>query len=247
MDLVKLQKEVAGARHASSLLPESLQGLATIRLSPWKQQLIGLKTQKVERRRLVRIIDTVGSFVGGSGDFASAAIAFTAQEKSMRNGPRHVIADVYALDIPYVKVGQKAEVRGFSASSKAVQAKVSRVFPYDGTQSRVVRVRLDLEGPVAGELFANVRIQAQSSPTTALPASAVIDSGRRRYVFVEMEPGELMPHEVELGFLGEDYWEALSGVEDGASVVVGANFLVDADSQLKAVLQGMSQGAAHQH
>jgi hypothetical protein len=244
MDLVPMEED----KGSDEVLPESLKGLASVNLSPWKQQLIGMRTEKIEKRHMVKIINTVGRFGGGKNNFATAASGFTAKGRTPGGSARYVIADIYALDIPFVQLGQEAEIRGFSANSRAVHGKVAKIYPYDGTQSRVLRVRIDLDGEQKAEMFANVRIQVKSKRKTALPASAVIDTGSRRYVFVEMEKGKLMPHQVELGFQGEDYWEAIEGVHEGDTVVVGANFMIDADSQLKAVLRGMTAGSsAHQH
>ena len=245
MDLVMMEHEETNAIETSA---DMLKGLATVKLSDWKQQLIALKTEKVEKRQLNKSINTVGRLGGGQGNFTASASAFTAQGNPGKRGARYVVADIYALDIPYLQKGQKAVVTGFGANSPAVSGRVDQLYPYDGTQSRVMRARVKLNDGMPDEMFANVQIQVESSSKTAIPATAVIDTGKRRYVFVQIEPGKLVPKEVSLGFQGEDYWEVLSGVKQGDVVVVSANFLIDADSQIKAVLHGLGANAgAHQH
>ena len=49
--------------------------------------------------------------------------------------------------------------------------------------------------------------------------------------------GEIAP----LGTRGGGYVEVLEGVKDGEAVVVSANFLIDAESNLKAALRGLTQ------
>jgi Cu(I)/Ag(I) efflux system membrane fusion protein len=69
-----------------------------------------------------------------------------------------------------------------------------------------------------------------------VPMSAVIDSGTRQVVLVQVGEGRFDPREVRLGARANDYVEVLGGVKEGEAVVVTANFLIDAESNLKAAL-----------
>jgi Cu(I)/Ag(I) efflux system membrane fusion protein len=69
-----------------------------------------------------------------------------------------------------------------------------------------------------------------------VPDSAVIDTGTRRIVFVQVREGRFEPREVTIGARGENHVEVLKGVKAGEQVVVAANFLIDAESNLKAVM-----------
>ena len=71
-----------------------------------------------------------------------------------------------------------------------------------------------------------------------VPDSAVIDTGTRRIVLVQVDEGRFEPREVELGGRGENYVEVVKGVREGEQVVVAANFLIDAESNLKAAVGG---------
>jgi len=71
-----------------------------------------------------------------------------------------------------------------------------------------------------------------------VPNSAVIDSGTRRIVLVQLAEGRFEPREVRLGVRSDDRVEIISGVKDGEPVVVAANFLIDAESNLKAAIAG---------
>ena len=48
---------------------------------------------------------------------------------------------------------------------------------------------------------------------------------------------------MHLGVHGDDWVQVLDGIKAGDRVVVGANFLIDAESNLRAALQGFSEGA----
>ena len=80
-------------------------------------------------------------------------------------------------------------------------------------------------------------------PILAVPESAVMDTGRRQAVFVDKGNGRFEPREVKLGSRGDGYVEIRQGIADGEPVVVSANFLIDAESNLKAALKGFAEGA----
>jgi len=73
----------------------------------------------------------------------------------------------------------------------------------------------------------------------AVPVSAVIDSGTRKIVLVQLAEGHFEPRTVKLGGRSESYVEVLEGLAEGEQVVTSANFLIDAESNLKAALSGM--------
>jgi Cu(I)/Ag(I) efflux system membrane fusion protein len=75
-----------------------------------------------------------------------------------------------------------------------------------------------------------------------VPDSAVIFSGRRELVLVELTEGRYEARVVQLGVRTDDYVEITEGIGEGEKVVVSANFLIDAESNLKAVVSGFSQG-----
>lgn len=211
--------------------PEALQGLAPVQISPYKQQLIGVRLATAQKAVLTRVIHTGGRFAGGDGDFAALAGNFAARNPLQSSG-RYVVADVYALDIPFVKTGQKAVVTSLSGSGERVEGKITHIYPYDETQSRVTRVKITLDQPMKNGLFANVDILAATGPLLCVPQSAVMDTGTHRYVFVQTEPGSFSPREITAGYQGTDLWEVTSGLKDGEQVVDGANFLIDADSKI---------------
>jgi Cu(I)/Ag(I) efflux system membrane fusion protein len=101
-------------------------------------------------------------------------------------------------------------------------------------------------------MYAEVEIDAGAGdgPSLAVPASAVIDSGRRQVVLVDRGEGRFEPRPVKLGLRGDGLVEVRDGLKAGEKVVVAANFLIDAESNLKAALNGFtadrSEAAADQ-
>jgi Cu(I)/Ag(I) efflux system membrane fusion protein len=79
----------------------------------------------------------------------------------------------------------------------------------------------------------------------ALPGDALIDTGKRKLVYVETGPGTFEPREVTTGRYGTAYVEILSGLAAGEKVVTRGNFLIDSESSLKAA--HANGGGGHQH
>jgi len=214
-------------------VPGEMRGLAPVHLSAYKEQLIGVKYATARKAVITRLIHTIGRFAGGENDFASLAGDFAAR-KSLRPSGRYVVADIYALDLPFVKVGQKAVVTALSGQTAGIEGRVDSFYPFDGTQSRVTRIKIRLAQAAPRAAFANVEIKASSLPTLAVPSTAVLDTGTKRYEFVQTAAGNFSPREIQTGYEGDDLWEVLSGLKEGDQIVDGALYLIDADSKLKA-------------
>ncbi len=90
-------------------------------------------------------------------------------------------------------------------------------------------------------MYTDVEIATGSGkPVVAVPLSAVIDSGSRQVVIVDLGDGRFEPRDVKLGRRGSDYVEVLKGIQDGDSVVVDGNFLIDAESNLSSALKALT-------
>jgi len=88
-------------------------------------------------------------------------------------------------------------------------------------------------------MFAEVQLPVGGKgKVLAVPNSAVIDSGTRQIVLVQLTEGRFEPREVKLGSRTDTYVEVRDGVKEGEQVVVAANFLIDAESNLKAAVSG---------
>ena len=159
-----------------------------------------------------------------------------------------VIADVFEQDIGSVKLGAPAKVRINAYPDKQLEGKVSYVYPTLNAATRTVPVRVELANPgllLKPGMFAQVDIPVSGKASIlTVPVSAVIDSGVRQIVLVQLGAGRFEPREVKLGSRSNNYIQVLSGLKDGEAVVVTANFLIDAESNLKAAIGGFGDPAA---
>jgi RND family efflux transporter MFP subunit len=159
-----------------------------------------------------------------------------------------VIAEVAEQDIGRVNTGDKASVRINAYPDKVFEGKVAYVYPTLKAETRSVPVRIELANPgllLKPAMFAQVELPGGNAGNVlTVPTSAVIDSGTRRVVLVRLDEGRFEPREVRLGARSDSYVEVIDGVKDGEQVVVSANFLIDAESNLKAALGGFSSTPA---
>jgi Cu(I)/Ag(I) efflux system membrane fusion protein len=114
--------------------------------------------------------------------------------------------------------------------------------------TRTLQVRVEVPNPgqrLKPAMFAQVELDVGGkTPVLTVPDSAVIDTGTRRMVLVQVREGRFEPRDVETGGRGENFIEIVKGVKEGEQVVVAANFLIDAESNLKAVVGNMAATAA---
>ena len=158
-----------------------------------------------------------------------------------------VVADVFEQDIGQVKTGAQAKIRINAYPEKIFEGRVSYVYPTLNAETRTAQVRVELPNPgllLKPAMFAQVELPVSGSEkTVTVPTSAVIDSGTRQIVLIQQAEGRFEPREVKLGQRSDNYIAVLEGVKEGEQVVVAANFLIDAESNLKAAVGGFGHAA----
>ena len=156
--------------------------------------------------------------------------------------------DVAERDLGALNVGLPVIVRARSYPGREFAGKISVIYPQVNRETRTARVRAELANPDAAllpDMYVDAEIETGSQqPVLSVPDSAVLDTGSRQAIFVEKGQGRFEPREVKLGHRGGGYVEVRDGLAEGEPVVVSANFLIDAESNLKAALKGFSDGGA---
>ena len=159
-----------------------------------------------------------------------------------------VLADVPERDLGSVRPGQTVSIRVRSLPGQAFTGKIGLIYPQVNTETRTARVRIEIANPeslLLPDMYADVEIATGAErPVVAVPDSAVIDTGTRQVVILDKGEGRFEPREVMVGLSGNGFVEVREGVREGDRVVVSANFLIDAESNLKAALQGMAAAPA---
>jgi len=157
------------------------------------------------------------------------------------------LIDIAERDLGAIRLGQSATVKARSFPGGDFSGKVEVVYPEINKETRTARLRVALPNPdelLLHDMYVDAEIAIGSdAPVLAVPDSAVMDTGRKQAVFVDKGDGRLEPREVKIGQRGDGYVEIRDGLTEGDPVVVSANFLVDAESNLKAALKGFAEGA----
>ncbi|MDP3480977.1 MAG: efflux RND transporter periplasmic adaptor subunit, partial [Desulfoprunum sp.] len=157
-------------------------------------------------------------------------------------------ADIFEYELPWVKVGQSARVELPYAVDKIFEGKITYIYPYLNNESRTAKARIELANPgleLKPDMYANVSIATGAvDGALAILANAILNSGRGQTVFVARSGGKYEPRQVKSGVTDDNgYVQILSGLSEGDSVVVSAQFMLDSESTLREAVQKMTAPA----
>jgi Cu(I)/Ag(I) efflux system membrane fusion protein len=144
-------------------------------------------------------------------------------------------AQVYEGDLAGVRTGQAASVTLDYLPGHTYEAKVAYVYPYLDPQTRTAQVRLELANKdldLRPGMYASVTLGADLGPRVQVPSAAVVYTGPRRLVFVDLGQGRFRPQEVSVGAESNGMYEVLSGIEPGDPVATSGVFLIAAEARI---------------
>lgn len=153
-----------------------------------------------------------------------------------------VMAEVREADAARVRVGAAADVELASEPGRVWKGRVRYVYPTLDTQNRAVRARIGVantSGLLKPGMYTTVRLSSPTHEALTVPSSAVVHTGERSVVFIDVGSGRLAPRDITVGRSAGDLTEVLAGVEPGQRVVTSAQFLVSSESNLAEVMRGM--------
>ena len=153
-----------------------------------------------------------------------------------------VNADVYEYEVPFVRVGQTADMQLSYYAGRTYTGKITYIYPTVDPVSRTVKVRIEFSNPnfdLKPQMFANVQLKINYGKQIVVPQEAVMDSGDKQYVFVVHDGGLFEPRVIQMGAKLEGNVVVLSGLNAGETVVTSGNFLIDSESRLKSAMAGM--------
>jgi RND family efflux transporter MFP subunit len=151
-------------------------------------------------------------------------------------------AEVYEYEVPYVRVGQQAQMELSYFPGKSYSGRVTYINPAVDPQTRTVKVRLEFPNPnftLKPQMYANVDLKIDYGNQIVVPQGAVLDSGQREIVFVSRPGGYFEPREIKTGVKLDEKVAVLSGLQPGETFVTSGNFLIDSESRLTNAMGGM--------
>lgn len=280
-----------GDSEADEDAPSNVPGRVAIRISPERQQIIGVKTDLAKIGPLTKTVRAVGNIAydpelyqaekeyieslnsrdktggapGAVGLVDSSAIrlrqlglndAMIADLARSRKPSLNLLlpedtmwvyAQVYEYEINWINVGQSISTTSLALPGEVFRGTLRAIDPVVNPETRTVRIRAEVKNPgrkLKPNTFVNVEIETALGKGLTIPRDAVIDSGDRKIVFVDLGEGRLQPRKVLTGIELADDVQVLEGLVKGDRVVTSANFLIDSESSLKAAVKQMG-GAGH--
>ncbi len=223
------------------------------RLRLWGFPESALQTLKTARRplRAFPVVAPTSGFVVKKTVFPGKRITPSETLYTIADLSRvWVEADFYETELPEIKPGLAAEVL-VPGKQKPLRGRIEEVYPWVEEKLRVVRARLSLsnpEGDLRPGMWAEVRVRIPLGMKMIIPDEALIYGGGHYYVFVKKGPGLFEPRMVRVGRKVDGKRIVILGLKHGEEVVVSANFLIDAESRLKAALSAFGGGGGgHTH
>ncbi|MDE2376445.1 efflux RND transporter periplasmic adaptor subunit [Bradyrhizobium sp.] len=158
------------------------------------------------------------------------------------------LVDVAERDLGAIAVGQPVTIRARSFPARSFTGTIAVIYPQVNRETRTARLRIELANPDSAllpDMYVDAEIDtADSAPVLAVPDSSVLDTGSRQAVLLDKGEGRYEPRGVKLGRRGGGYVEVRDGLAEGDAVVTSANFLIDAESNLKAALKSFEGAGA---
>jgi multidrug efflux pump subunit AcrA (membrane-fusion protein) len=151
-------------------------------------------------------------------------------------------AQIYEYEVPYVHVGQMAQMELSYYQGKKYNGRVTYIYPTVDPQTRTVKVRLEFANPsfdLKPDMYSEANLKIDYGTQVVVPQSAVLDSGERQTVFVALPDGYFEPREIKTGVKLDEKVAVLSGLRPGEKIVTSGNFLIDSESRLKSAMGGM--------
>jgi RND family efflux transporter MFP subunit len=157
-----------------------------------------------------------------------------------------VHAEVYESDLAWVREDQPAEVSFRHDPDRVVRGQILFLYPEMSKETRTLKICVELPNAdrrLRAGMYADVMVHGPPVRSAVLiPGSAVLRSGERDLVFVDLGEGHFEPRAVTLGITGgRGQIQILSGVEAGEAVVTQAQFMLDSESRVQEALGKFNQ------
>lgn len=229
----------------------ALVDAAERRLFYWdvsRAQIERLKTEGTVQRTLTVAAPTSGVVTERLAGLQGMAIQPGTNALELADlGSLLVEADVYETQIDQVGVGSRAVIEPRALPGTTYRGTVRFVEPSLDPTTRAARLVIAVDnrdGRLQPGMYATVLLTPGVAgdlgpPPVTVSNQAVLRTGRRDLVVVDLGGGRFAPREVTTGAVEDGRIQILSGLEDGERVVTSAQFLIDSESNLRAAIQQM--------
>ncbi|HLF15214.1 MAG TPA: efflux RND transporter periplasmic adaptor subunit [Bacteroidota bacterium] len=158
-----------------------------------------------------------------------------------------IYLDVYEKDLRFIRTDHPVRIRAESYPGETFKGRVTFIDPILEPETRTVRVRTEFDnasGKLKPQMYVRAEIHVPAAEAVVVPASAIMYTGRRNIVWVEVKENTFEPRDVRVGVTAGPMVEILDGLHEGEQVVASGGYLIESESQLRAPAQG---GGLHRH
>jgi Cu(I)/Ag(I) efflux system membrane fusion protein len=255
-DLVSTEQEYLLALESKKILGKQAQDRASRGASDAfdsaKQRLLlwGVSEKEIQRLtqtgKVLKII-TIDSPINGTvinkTAFAGMRIEPSGELYTIADlSSLWILGDIYEYELPYIHVGQIADVNLSYLPNESFKAKLDFIYPTVDSKTRTIKVRFQLDNQnekFKPGMYANIELKIPLGKHLVVPKDAVLLTGERAVVFIYQGDGKIQWRNVTLGIRAGNVIEIKKGIHEGEQVITSANFLIDSESQLKAAMGGM--------
>lgn len=159
-----------------------------------------------------------------------------------------VIGEVFERQAMSVKQGDAVRMYLDYLPGREWLGSVDYIYPSLNTHTRTARVRVHFDNPdgyLRPGMFAQMAIATDPGKESLLiPREALIRTGSQARVVLARGEGRFKSIAVEVGRIGEQQVEILSGLEEGELIVTSAQFLIDSESSKTSDFKRMEGSSA---
>lgn len=158
--------------------------------------------------------------------------------------------DVYEHDSAQVELGQDVKLTFTALPGELIVSEIDFIYPVLDPETRTLKVRSTIQNPkgkLKPGMIANAVLKVElGERDMVIPRSAVIDTGKRKVVWVNMSEESFRAKIVRTGVESEGYIEVVEGINQDEQVVIEGNFMLDAQAQLFGGYEDFNP-TTHQH
>ena len=158
-----------------------------------------------------------------------------------------LFAEIYETDAELVKPGQRVSINFPVNSGKTFTGTIFSIEPQFNNQTRSAKARIRIDRPnqeLRLDMYADIELEIPLGSKLCVPSTALINTGTRKLVYVEVDNNRFEPRKVETGYETDDEVQVIAGLNQGDRVVTDGNFLLDSQSTLvggQALLYGAAE------
>ncbi|MEO6524344.1 MAG: efflux RND transporter periplasmic adaptor subunit [Mucilaginibacter sp.] len=244
-DLQEAEKEYLLAKQQQKILHNpDVDYQQLISAAENKLQLWGLSAAQIKNLATsgkVSATTTVLSKVGGTvsdisvheGDYVTEGMTIL---KTQALNNLWIEAQLYASDAGNYKENDQVSVSFPDLNGQVIRGKVAFVNPELSEASKVDLIRVSIPNPqglIRPGMLAYIAVSSKGNRSLAVPASAILTSGKGNMVWVKNKNGSFSAKMVTLGSGNSTYVSVLSGLSPGDIVVTNGAYLLNSEAIFK--------------